>query len=302
VFAHCCKFSDCKTMEMATRCKLGALSHLAQAHVGAPLKGRSQAHVGAPLEGQATTVPSLPRLASPCITPHLPFPLLNTRRRSAPCTVSHATAAATPLTHTTLPPVHRAAGFKQLIKDARLELKVYDITQMTRLFNLKGGAKVRTRTPCPAHMRHTRTLRGEVAERRDQRAVPTPASSSAVPGSSAGGRGHLKTVAFHRGRVSVGSSRAQLERSPYARAPWPRPRVAAGLTTARPSPSLGRARRCGGCPGWRLSAPGLGHGDGLGHARRERTYALSGRGALRELADPLSCWGRVVLALWRATC
>jgi glucan phosphorylase len=31
--------------------------------------------------------------------------------------------------------------FKQLIKDARLELKVYDITQMTRLFNLKGGAK-----------------------------------------------------------------------------------------------------------------------------------------------------------------
>ena len=55
--------------------------------------------------------------------------------------MSHATAAATPLTHTTLPPVHRAAGFKQLIKDARLELKVYDITQMTRLFNLKGGAK-----------------------------------------------------------------------------------------------------------------------------------------------------------------
>ena len=54
--------------------------------------------------------------------------------------MSHATAA-TPLTHTTLPPVHRAAGFKQLIKDARLELKVYDITQMTRLFNLKGGAK-----------------------------------------------------------------------------------------------------------------------------------------------------------------
>lgn len=74
--------------------------------------------------------------------------------------MSHATAAATPLTHTTLPPVHRAAGFKQLIKDARLELKVYDITQMTRLFNLKGGAKVRTRTlPCPPHM-HTRTLRG----------------------------------------------------------------------------------------------------------------------------------------------
>ena len=30
VFAHCCKFSDCKTMEMATRCRLGALSHLAQ--------------------------------------------------------------------------------------------------------------------------------------------------------------------------------------------------------------------------------------------------------------------------------
>ena len=197
----------------------------------------------------------------------------------------------------------RLSGFKKLIKEAGLELKVYDIGQMSRLFNLKGGAKVRTRTlPCPPHMRHTRTLRGKVAERRDQRAEPTAASSPAVPGSSAGGRGHLKTVAFHRGRVSVGSSRAQLERSPYARAPWPRPRVAAGLTTARPSPSLGRARRCGGCPGWRLGAPGLGHGDGLGHARRERTYALSGRGALRELADPLSCWGRVVLALWRATC
>lgn len=41
VFAHCCKFSDCKTMEMATRCRLGALSHLAQAHVGAPLEGAS---------------------------------------------------------------------------------------------------------------------------------------------------------------------------------------------------------------------------------------------------------------------
>ena len=35
-----------------------------------------------------------------------------------------------------------AAGFKQLVKDARLELKVYDINQMSRLFNLKGGAKV----------------------------------------------------------------------------------------------------------------------------------------------------------------
>ena len=42
-------------------------------------------------------------------------------------------------------PPSLAAGFKQLVKDARLELKVYDIDQMCRLFNLKGGAKVRAR-------------------------------------------------------------------------------------------------------------------------------------------------------------
>ena len=44
-------------------------------------------------------------------------------------------------------PLAFAAGFKQLIKDARLELKVYDINQMSRLFNLKGGAKVETCMP-----------------------------------------------------------------------------------------------------------------------------------------------------------
>ena len=51
------------------------------------------------------------------------------------------------LCHTASPPLPSlvvlllAAGFKQLVKDARLELKVYDIDQMARLFNLKGGAK-----------------------------------------------------------------------------------------------------------------------------------------------------------------
>ena len=35
----------------------------------------------------------------------------------------------------------RMAGFKQLIKDARMELKVYNMEQLARLFNLKGGAK-----------------------------------------------------------------------------------------------------------------------------------------------------------------
>ena len=38
--------------------------------------------------------------------------------------------------------VMAAVGFKKLIKDAALELKVYNIDQMARLFNLKGGAKV----------------------------------------------------------------------------------------------------------------------------------------------------------------
>ena len=90
----------------------------------------------------------------------------------------------------------RLSGFKKLIKEAGLELKVYDIGQMSRLFNLKGGAKVRTRTlPCPPHMRHTRTLRGDVAGRRDQRALPTPASSPTVPGSSAGGSGRPEKLA-----------------------------------------------------------------------------------------------------------
>ena len=36
-----------------------------------------------------------------------------------------------------------AAGFKKLVKDANLELKVYDMEQMSRLFMVKGGAKVR---------------------------------------------------------------------------------------------------------------------------------------------------------------
>ena len=35
-----------------------------------------------------------------------------------------------------------AAGFKKLVKDANLELKVYDMEQMSRLFMIKGGAKV----------------------------------------------------------------------------------------------------------------------------------------------------------------
>ena len=39
-------------------------------------------------------------------------------------------------------------GFKKLIKDSGLELKAYDIDKMSRLFNLKGGAKV---TPTPLH-------------------------------------------------------------------------------------------------------------------------------------------------------
>ena len=88
----------------------------------------------------------------------------------------------------------RLSGFKKLIKEAGLELKVYDIGQMSRLFNLKGGAKVRT-LPNPPHMRHTRTLRGDVAGRRDQRALPTPASSPTVPGSSAGGSGRPEKLA-----------------------------------------------------------------------------------------------------------
>lgn len=45
----------------------------------------------------------------------------------------------------------RLVGFKKLIKDSGLELKVYDIGQMSRLFNLKGGAKVCTR----AALEHT---------------------------------------------------------------------------------------------------------------------------------------------------
>ena len=40
----------------------------------------------------------------------------------------------------------RLSGFKRLVKDAGLELKVYDIGQISRLFNLKGGAKVGART------------------------------------------------------------------------------------------------------------------------------------------------------------
>ena len=34
-----------------------------------------------------------------------------------------------------------AAGFKKLVKDANLELKVYDMEQMSKLFMQKGGAK-----------------------------------------------------------------------------------------------------------------------------------------------------------------
>ena len=37
--------------------------------------------------------------------------------------------------------VPSAAGFKKLVKDANLELKVYDMEQMSRLFMQKGGAK-----------------------------------------------------------------------------------------------------------------------------------------------------------------
>ena len=40
----------------------------------------------------------------------------------------------------------RAVGFKKLIKDAGLELKVFDLEQMSRLFAVKSGAKVKTRT------------------------------------------------------------------------------------------------------------------------------------------------------------
>ena len=35
----------------------------------------------------------------------------------------------------------RAVGFKKLIKDAGLELKVFDLEQMSRLFAVKSGAK-----------------------------------------------------------------------------------------------------------------------------------------------------------------
>lgn len=48
-------------------------------------------------------------------------------------------------------------GFKRLVKDSGLEVKVYNLQQMSRLFNLRGGAKVGaqhahelTPTPPPA--------------------------------------------------------------------------------------------------------------------------------------------------------
>ena len=53
----------------------------------------------------------------------------------------------------------RLSGFKKLIKEAGLELKVYDIGQMSRLFNLKGGAKVRTRTVPAAYAPHSNAAR-----------------------------------------------------------------------------------------------------------------------------------------------
>ena len=48
----------------------------------------------------------------------------------------------------------RAVGFKRLIKDAGLERKVYNIDQMTRLFNLTAGLKVHSRPapPAPAYV------------------------------------------------------------------------------------------------------------------------------------------------------
>jgi hypothetical protein len=76
------------------------------------------------------------------------------------------------------------AGFKKLVKDANLELKVYDMEQMSRLFMVKGGAKVRVCHGTGACMR--RASRALVALRRRGavRCGVARAAASAQHGSS----------------------------------------------------------------------------------------------------------------------
>jgi hypothetical protein len=42
-----------------------------------------------------------------------------------------------------------AVGFKRLVKDAGIERKVYNIDQISRLFNLTAGLKVKDPLPTP---------------------------------------------------------------------------------------------------------------------------------------------------------
>ena len=160
VFAHYCKFSDCVTVEKATRLRLGMPEQACAAArartCGCVRRGGlcSPAYAHRPRGLRPRSGRAMRERRWLAGGPHLRLEPMHTRtggvaRRvwTSACVPLHGarhrpTPDALPRERIPSARASFAAGFKRLVKDAALELKVYDINQQSRLFNLKGGAKV----------------------------------------------------------------------------------------------------------------------------------------------------------------
>jgi hypothetical protein len=145
VFAHYCKLSKCETIETSTRMTVGTPRSAARRAGGKPLQAHRRAA-------------ALSRAALPLVTRSFP-------PRSVPS------------------PPPTAAGFKRLMKDTGLELKVYNVDKQCRLFNLVGGAKVgaRRRGRSAAHAPHRGHAHTPQRTRRTRRMRRTPRTRRRSP-------------------------------------------------------------------------------------------------------------------------